>query len=159
MKKVFFFTFALHLFFAVNIFTQSVWVWQNPLPQGNDASDIKMFNSGTGYCRTNYSILKTLNFGTNWQIILHNENANDIQFLNEQTGYYITNNKIYKTINGGNSWLYLYTSPDISPNQINWLNETTGFVMQSYYYSGTKLYKTTNGGIGWFPILNDTTII
>ena len=139
------------------------WVWQNPLPQGNDISSIKMFNSGTGYCSTPYHLLKTTNYGTNWNIILERDGIGLIYFINENTGINSIGSIINKTTNGGNSWNTIYTFTDFYVSIFNWQNELTGFALQNsplnvpVYYK-TKMYKTTTGGTAWQIVFNDTTI-
>jgi photosystem II stability/assembly factor-like uncharacterized protein len=164
MKRILFFIFALQLFISVNIYSQqSGWVWQNPLPQGNDIYYVKMFNSGTGYSSTPYHLLKTTNYGTNWNIILEKDGIGLIYFINESIGINSIGNIIYKTTNGGINWYTIYTFTDFYVSLFNWQNETSGFALQNspsnvpiYYKS--KIYKTTNGGSAWQMVFNDTTI-
>ncbi|KXK48839.1 MAG: hypothetical protein UZ05_CHB002001973 [Chlorobi bacterium OLB5] len=75
MKKSFIFSFLLILS-AANIFSQSGWFWQNPLPQGNDIYDVKIINNNTALAVCEDGILlKTTNSGVNWA---YNKNQNAI---------------------------------------------------------------------------------
>lgn len=44
------------------------WVWQNPLPQGNNLKCVKFIDANTGYAVSDVSILKTTDGGNTWII-------------------------------------------------------------------------------------------
>lgn len=155
---------ALLCFSSFDIFPQSGWVWQNPVPQGNYLNDIKMFISGTGYCKSEYNILKTTNFGNNWFIILNSEYVIDIDFINELTGYHIkgnydNHNQLFKTVNGGATWNFINIFSDIISAKMYWLDERTGYTLKYSLANGDRiLEKTTNGGVDWGSAFFDPTI-
>lgn len=164
MKKILFSFLVLHVIISIDVFSQqSGWVWQNPLPQGNDLFNIKMFNSGTGYCRSYFGILKSTDFGSSWSIIKYDKRINYVFFLNETTGYYSQTDissgisEIFKSVNGGLNWQRIYNAfSDAYFTPMNWLNETTGFAFRDY--NRHRILKTTSGGVSWETTFFDTTV-
>jgi hypothetical protein len=73
---------------------QSGWTWQNPLPQGNNLSDIYVFDQniaiGVGKAGT---VMKTIDGGINWNIQCNAGGApnylNSIHFIDANTGWFI----------------------------------------------------------------------
>jgi photosystem II stability/assembly factor-like uncharacterized protein len=159
MKKILFFSFALHLLIIADLYSQSGWVWQNPLPQGNNLFRIKLFGSGTGFSHSYYNILRTSNFGNNWQIVSYsNESIFDNYWINDQTGFYlsgdVTNSvQLYKTVNGGTNWQSIYSFSINAPNKLYWLNNNTGFALKLFSLARYKNFKTTNAGLNWSIVL------
>ncbi len=140
--------------FAANVFAQSGWQWQNPLPTGNDLYKVKFIDVNTGFAvGENSTIIKTTNGGINWtynKIEKSGVRLMHICAIDQNTIYIFSSGKdAFKTTNGGNNWA---TLPNVS--EINWLNDdnpvcfvnaNTGFV------TGVNaiVYKTTNGGLNW----------
>jgi photosystem II stability/assembly factor-like uncharacterized protein len=147
------------LLFTHNIYSQSGWFWQNPLPQGNNINSISIPSQNTiflsGYGGT---ILKSTNSGINWINLRNEANVNNsaLFFLNDLTGFvggsdysgFLISAKILKTSNGGVTFFASLNDTVKDFNQIQFLNSNTGFVIASSYYH-TYLYKTSNSGINW----------
>ncbi|HJY63999.1 MAG TPA: hypothetical protein VJ455_07570, partial [Ignavibacteria bacterium] len=117
MRKKFF-TFILSSIVLINIsFSQSGWFWVNPLPQGNDLLDVKIFESGNSYACGKFGlVLKSTDFGFNWSIIRSelNYSSRSMYFQNESTGWISIssgdpiipgNARLLKTTNGGLNWI------------------------------------------------------
>ncbi len=70
MMKIFFNTFTILIIVVLlNLFAQTGWQWQNPLPQGNTLYCIRMINASTCFAAVDYgTILKSTNRGINWNI-------------------------------------------------------------------------------------------
>ena len=68
MKKTYFLTLILILT-SINLFSQSGWFWQNPLPQGNQLFGVKFVNQNTGFATgESGTVIKTTNGGSNWAV-------------------------------------------------------------------------------------------
>lgn len=141
----------LIIFFSLG-YSQPNWIWQNPIPQGENINKIQFTHSYTGYSVGNYfSILKTTNGGENWITKSINPdsiptglngNFSSLFFLNSNTGY-IGRNGIFKTTNGGESWTFQNTTFSIS--SIFFTTADTGYAS----CDAGRIIKTTNGGINW----------
>ncbi|MBE2217416.1 MAG: T9SS type A sorting domain-containing protein [Ignavibacteria bacterium] len=146
MKKLYIFSFLLILSTS-NIFSQSGWFWQNPLPQGKSLTKIyaldnlNIFAIGLGG-----AFIKSTDGGQSWNItnapIL--EYINDISFLNPSTGF-IANDKIYKTTNGGSSWDVKLT---LTGGYNIWTLDLNNGILLAGGNSG-NIYKTTDLGETW----------
>ena len=98
-------------------YSQSGWVWQNPVPLGNLAGiKCKFLNEYTGWIYGNRFVAKTTNAGVNWkfQLIDNNISVTSFNILNENTLFAVSGyTNIIKSTNSGESW----TGGDISaPN-------------------------------------------
>ena len=155
------------LFFTSNCFGQSGWVWQNPLPQGNDLYSVKVIDGNTafasGACGT---IIKTINSGQNWTILKTESGyvTKSLYFFNSNTGWAIctkdyvyqlssVNSKIIKTTDGGNSWVEVFNFYNDVLYSIEFSSIDTGFVLSANTTDGL-IYKTTDGGENWNQVFS-----
>ena len=163
MPKILF-TIALIFTITESLYTQDGWIWQNPLPQGNNLSDLQFVNSTTAYAMCFNSVMKTTNAGNNWSIHYtnHSQNNTSLHFINETTGFIVSDTgMVLKTVNGGVNWSIIYDFHQLKFHKIYFNDVNTGYMLRyNSYFSGygTLLYRTTNSGINWNIILNDTTI-
>ncbi|MDI6766514.1 MAG: FlgD immunoglobulin-like domain containing protein [Bacteroidota bacterium] len=102
MKK---YIIILVICFNANLFSQSGWFWQNPLPQGNHLESIYFTDSNTG-CGVGYAgtIFKTTDGGTNWtsQSSGTTNNLRSVYFTDSNTGWAVgADGTILKTTTGG----------------------------------------------------------
>ncbi len=147
MKKLI--VLILVLIASQNVFAQSGWQWQNPLPQGNDLRVVKFLNADYGFAAgVKGTVLKTTNGGINWNFTNFNFDTQDIQYISiidSNIVYAATfNANIYKTTDGGSHWIFIsYVSPEI--NCLTFLNANTGFAV----IDEDKIKKTTDGGFTW----------
>ncbi len=83
-KKIFSFcTLILSLIFISNSFAQEGWFWQNPLPQGNNLTDVCFVDENTGYVLgENLTFMKTTDGGDIWTYVTvpTNRTINGIYF-------------------------------------------------------------------------------
>ncbi|MDI6827648.1 MAG: YCF48-related protein, partial [Armatimonadota bacterium] len=73
----------------------SGWIWQNPLPQGNNLADVHFVNSSNGWAVGDVgTILKTTNGGATWtpQVSKTVENLVDITFVDYVKGWICSEN-------------------------------------------------------------------
>jgi len=136
------------LFAVINVYSQSGWFWQNPLPQGNTLNDVRFLNSTTGYSVGNFgTIIKTTNAGVNWQVISipTKLNLNSLFFSNNFTGYVCGDSGVVgKTTDGGVSWV-IQRLGNLPFNGICFGNLNSGCVVGN---SG-KIFITSNAGNYW----------
>jgi len=140
---------------ACNSYSQSGWIWHNPLPFGVDMEYIKFFNENTGFTILESKVYKTTNSGINWIIPGDTVGAfHDVQFLDVNTGI-ITGSLIHKTTNGGLNWIDIsyYTPVSIQFQAVSFIDILTGFVacwaFNPYTTTAGFIIKTTNSGVNW----------
>lgn len=157
-------TLALIVLFNCVLIAQNGWVWQNPLPHGNDISNLLAVNTTTAYAMCFNSVIKSTNAGSNWSIYYtnHSQNNTSLQFINETTGFIVSDSGlVLKTVNGGVNWNTVYDFRQSGFHKIYFYDVNTGYLLKyNNYYSGfgTLLYRSTNSGISWNLLFNDTTI-
>lgn len=159
MKKLIFFIFLL-IISSGNLFSQSGWFWQNPLPQGNDLNHTKFLNDTTGWAVGKKGvIIKTTDGGNFWWV----QNTNSVSDL---TSLWIldnlkiisigTNGGIFRTTNSGVNWIYSKL-PGLNFNlsSIYFINNIGWIAGYDHVTTNGYIYKTTNDGENW--ILNFTS--
>ena len=148
MKKLF--TVILSIILNLSVFAQSGWVWKNPLPQGNEISDIQFLNSTTGYASTfGCSLMKTTDAGLTWQHYPTGDSRSlsCCFFINENTGFIGGDKlKFKKTTDGCKTWSDIQTGIG---NQFLWIGKIKFIDHNTGYFSAGSIYKTTNAGINW----------
>lgn len=161
MKKIIFLIALCFLYFHLT-FAQSGWSWQNPLPQGNSLTSVKIVNSNTVYA-IGYSgtVMKSTDLGNSWSYQMINPLYHylSVFFIDANTGfasgyYYesfipIPKGLISRTTNGGLTWNN-FLSPNISNmiNSVYFINSNTGFAVDSW----GNILRTTNNGNNWNTI-------
>jgi photosystem II stability/assembly factor-like uncharacterized protein len=147
------------------IYAQEGWIWQNPLPQGNDMSCLQFVNSATAYALCYNSVMKTTNTGYNWSIYYTNHDHKNIslQFVNENTGYVVSDSGlVLRSTNSGMNWVLVHNLNLDRIHNLYFINVNTGFILRYNCFvpsCGTSLYMTTNGGYDWENQINDTSFI
>ena len=131
----------LHISFACltggQIYSQSGWFWQNPLPQGNFLLDI-IWPSSENIYAVGYAgcIMKSTNSGLNWvfQEAPISYAYMSTYFVNENTGFTSSSTAIVKTTNGGENWFFTFPENEYRTiSKINFLNDLTGFAVGALY--------------------------
>lgn len=69
----------------------------------------------------------------------------NLQFVNSTTAFAMCFNSVMKSTNAGNNWSIYYTNHSQNNASLQFINETTGFIVSD---SGIVL-KTLNGGVNW----------
>lgn len=135
------------------------WVWQNPMPNGNDLHGVQMLDEnniivvgGAGL------VMRTSNAGSYWGMDYKVADIywkfNDVFFVDENTGWAVGEGDVHddilviaKTTDGGITW----TRQNVSnvqhhiPNSVFFVNADIGYVVGE---AGMFL-STTNGGLNW----------
>jgi len=128
------------------VVAQDEWVWRNPLPQGNNLSDVDFINDLEGWAVGGGGmILHTIDGGQNWTIQPSGENSslNDISFPSKGVGYIAGENVVLKSTDSGKSWQKLTTAPS-GAKRIIFIDEKIGWMG-----SGSLIHYTTDGGLTW----------
>jgi len=142
---------------AFNVYPQSGWVLQSPLPSLTALVSVKFIDNNTGVSVGSVgSIIKTTNGGANWK----NVNSNTTKylrylvFINSTTGFAVGDSSvIIKSTNAGENWSISYNSNSrYSIRCISFINSNTGYAYQD---SSNVIMKTTNCGNNWNSINTD----
>ncbi|MFI5212211.1 MAG: hypothetical protein ACHQIH_04960, partial [Ignavibacteria bacterium] len=82
---------ALIFTVTLSVHSQNGWVWQNPLPQGNDMFDLELVNSTTAYALCFNSVMKSTNSGNNWSIYYTppGQINTSMHFINASMGFIV----------------------------------------------------------------------
>jgi len=152
MKKI---TLLIFLVLScINItYSQSSWVWQNPLPQGNTLKDCFFINPSTGYLVGNIGVyIRTTNSGSTWETAYLKtvKNLNAITFIDSNTGFIVgDSSKIFKTINGGLNWNRINYNGDYRFVDIDFYSANFGITVGS-----NLILKSSDSGQNWINILS-----
>lgn len=133
--------------FLSEVNSQSNFTLMNPLPTGNDLTDVQYIDGVFYACGWYNALIKSTDKGETWQTISTSLNSSTIRkvcFVNKDTGYfstgYISEGGLYKSTNGGINWVLVNASaPEISM----FVSEMVGF---------GRGKKTTDGGLTWNSI-------
>ncbi len=107
-----------------------------------------------GASGANDQVMITTNGGTNWSLagIASASNFKNICMVNSNLGFICgSNGEIQKTTNGGFNWsIQTSNIPSTeSLNNINFINDNTGWTFSNSYNAAGTIWKTTNGGVNW----------
>ncbi len=135
-------------------YSQNGWVWQNPLPQGNDLNDVYMFDASTAIAVGNGGIImKTSDGGSNWDLLNSgiNNDLNAVCFVNQNTGWVVgDNNAVLKTIDGGSNWIPQETPVDSIGEDFDPMDPSTWPSEYDYtLYSVYFMDSNTGWAVGW----------
>jgi photosystem II stability/assembly factor-like uncharacterized protein len=136
------------------------WVWQNPLPQGEDILRVVFTSLDTGYqCGYWGTIVKTTDRGNSWFSVIENSDYiyGTICFINNNTGIVTGRNynspgdsRVLKTTNGGINWRRIVFDSTKGLANISFGDNNTGYGTDFPYV----VYKTTNCGESWFTVVS-----
>ncbi|MHC1737739.1 MAG: YCF48-related protein [Ignavibacteriaceae bacterium] len=144
---------------AKNVSPQESWTWQNPLPQGNDITDIYAFNSDTAiFVGWKGVIGKTTDRGLTWDIqtVTPILNLYSVDFADANTGWAVSDNGyVYKTTDAGLTWTGNASNIATGLKSVDFIDLNTGWIAG---ISG-KISKSTNGGTTWTTQTTGTTAL
>jgi photosystem II stability/assembly factor-like uncharacterized protein len=153
-KRNFILVFFLLFLFTPEIFPQSGWILQSPMPTFGIIYSVKFINNSTGlFIGYPGIIIKTTDGGESWRNInsYTNKYFKYLNFINQNTGF-ITGSYsiILKTTNTGDNWSIIYSSSnDYFLSNTYFINQNTGYV---YRGADSVLLKTTNCGDNWMTL-------
>jgi len=144
--------------FCTVIYSQT-WVVQptNITPPIGDIVQIHAVSADTVYASTTTQILKTVNGGANWSVVLSLpwRNLKGFQIVYPPVGqhrvytWYHTGFFYYRSLNGGITWDSVAV-----PGNTGYMEFFNGTDDSVYYInsgqSGTSFWKTTNSGFNWY---------
>ena len=160
MKNLTIYFVLIYFLIISNCYTQSGWVWQNPIPSAENIVDVKFVNSQTGYA-IGYSgnFQKTTNAGLNWFLISPGDNISGIMIFSFDENNLIIacdSGRILKTTDGGASWILKSIGYNVSVRSLYFTDVNTGYATTGDYWPNIngKVLKTFNGGDNWSIVLN-----
>lgn len=141
--------FIVLLLVRSNVFSQSNWLFSEPVPTSNNLNSLYFLDDNTGWFAGDFgTILKTTNGGaTNFsQQYITSDNLNSIFFIDSNTGWTAgAAGRIFKTANGGTIWVAQSSSTSNVLNSISFANADTGWAVG---FNNTIL-KSPDGGSTW----------
>ncbi len=161
MKKIKIITAVLFILAVNTLYSQPTWVWQNPLPTGNDLNSVFFINSSTGFIGGNSGVLfRTNDGGTNWTAVNPGttDDIKSIFFTDANTGYIGAGRfqcLLLKTTNGGLNWTQQNLGLQYGARSVNFIDANNGVAA----YQTTNIIKTTNAGINWSNIQTSNTFV
>ena len=125
------------------------WIWQNPLPTGNNLWDLHCIGTATCYAvGDSGTIVKTTNGGETWEGL----NSGTRRFLlnvycaDMDTCWVVGGaGTILKTTDGGSSWEPQISGTSETLKGMDFVSESTGWIVGG----GEIILKTTDGGNSW----------
>jgi photosystem II stability/assembly factor-like uncharacterized protein len=150
MKKVLLVSVVLLsvLIFQNNMYSQSGWFWQNPLPTGNSLNSVKFIDVLTGIAvGESGTILLSTNSGITWRIVNTNSRfrLNSVCVLDSLTLIAVGDSgKIKKTTDRGNIWFSINSGITSDFNSVVFVSSQTGFIG-----GDSVVLKSVNGGNNW----------
>ena len=162
-KHFSFFTllFLLNLFslllFPCSLLSQD-WQWQNPLPQGNSLTDIKILDESTAIAVGSVgTVLRTIDGGTSWQVQQYaggsTEDLSSVYFAGNGGWAVGANGTVLRSTDSGSSWSALQSGTESYLSSTFFINATTGWVVGS----GGIILKTTDAGSTWVSQYSGST--
>ncbi len=120
------------------------WIRLNPKPSDLTGNDLQFINDKTGFIVNSRHLLKTVDGGDSWQVVMPITSGNRIAFKNS-FGYIIGNNgAVYKSTHNGGGWNKVKTSFGDKLNAITLIHQDTLLIT-----SDDKLFISNNGGDSW----------
>lgn len=140
--------FTALIFLITQIWSQSGWFVQSPLPTGKSLLSVDFINAATGVAvGVDGIILRTINSGVSWEQINtpFNNTLNCVDLFNNTLGFAVgKNGTILKTTNLGMNWQLCNGAygnlRSVSIPEIN-----TVYIVND----SVKIFKSTNGGSSW----------
>ena len=136
---------------------QAAWMWQNPLPQGNQLNDCAYIDGATGYAVGAMGIvLRTSNRGVSWTTISSGvtSNLNRIVFVTRDSAWIFGDNGVVLwSINGGLTWRAQTSGTTKALYDAAFIDHFSGFAVGA---NGTIL-RTNNAGVNWTTLISGVT--
>ncbi|MBK7868102.1 MAG: T9SS type A sorting domain-containing protein [Ignavibacteriales bacterium] len=90
--------------------------------------------------------------GLSWVHKTLSTRFSDLQMI-DSVGYGANGNsgayQVMKTTNYGSTWTAVYSNAFMYPQKVNFINSTTGFILNYDIEDSSAIYKTTDGGTTW----------
>lgn len=126
-----------------------------------DLYKIKFVDGSTGYAATYGRLVKTVDGGTTWNVVITPgfSSPQDLEFIDGNTGWIATDNYSFlSTTDGGATWTEKsYTDDLIYAFEFFDINNGVGVGddLSGLDQSGALTVKTTDGGTNWTHVAND----
>lgn len=144
--------------FSFSCFAQTGWIFQNPIPTGNNLNKVKFINNSVGFAVGNFgTIIKTNNQGLSWTNISINIKSviNSVYFNNNLTGFAAGNNSaIFKTTNGGVNWIIVSPVNELADFEDLVMFDISTGIAVSDLRNNSGIFRTVDGGLNWMRLPN-----
>jgi len=131
--------------------TEAPWVWQNPLPQGNDLRGASFVDANTGTVVGYYgTIVRTTDGGNSWTIQTSGTTQNlwAVSFTDVNNGTAVgEGGTILRTTDGGGFWVSQASGTTVQFRGVSFTDENNGTTVGE----GGGILRTTDGGNTWVP--------
>src|SRR4030095_11637776 len=144
--------------------SSSQWVWQNPLPQGNNLRGASFVDANTGTVVGDYgTIVRTTDGGNSWTIQVSGTTQNlwAVSFIDANRGTAVgEGGTILRTTDGGNSWLPQSSGTANFLFGVSFIDANTGTAVGGACGIGgeSTILRTTDGGGTWIKRPNPGTV-
>ena len=146
-------------FLILSRFASAQWEWIHPLPQGNDINCMSFLMAGNGFAGTAKGIvLKTDNGGNSWtkHYTGRYEEITGMHFSSFNSGCLIQKEYFLVSADSGVTWTTRYRFADLFGDELQFLNQDTGWI--SGEFTGSyKLVYTSNGGTTFQTLYNSNS--
>jgi photosystem II stability/assembly factor-like uncharacterized protein len=132
------------------------WRLQSEVPMGRRPHDwptIGFVDSSWGWAKANGQVMYTHNGGRTWAVddfLLDRVYVRTALFLNKTTGLVSGDDFLLRTGDGGKSWRRVGEGGVVF--KMSFLDETTGWAIDSDLKRSFRVVKTEDGGISWITI-------
>src|SRR5689334_7802585 len=127
------------------------WVWQNPLPQGNNLRGVSFVDATTGTVVGEYgTIVRTTDGGSSWTIQTSGTTQTlwDVTFADVNNGTAVgEDGTIVGTTDGGDHWVTQTSGTTFQLRGVSFSDATHGTAVGE----GGTILRTTDGGNSWVP--------
>lgn len=135
----------------------SDYIDKNYTPDQVDVRDVHCFGQYEHYMCTSGGQFTTWGveeYGKFTPLTSYGGWANSIWFTSKTNGFVVTNTDVFQTNDGGLSWeKYDEFESGQGFGDVEFVNETTGYILVDWAGSTGVIYKTIDGGANWNKIL------
>ena len=140
------------------------WVWQRPLPQGEDIRDLRFADALHGWAVTDIALLRTTNGGRSWSELpgAASLSPRRAAFADAMTGWIAGVDEdgqgtISITTDGGLTWTTQLTTT--TPEDLSDITCTDAMHVWAVGATSDCVYRTTDGGATWTKVALPETAV